>query len=152
MASGIAIHEILVEDGFAALRIGVARKMFRLTPRADRVMEEALDVMKRAGASSSIRPISSRRGSLAIRKYQLMLYGKGRPEFYISHRWDNRACEKPERRDRSSMRKMRQGTQVGSARKPTDQSPGERSPQRQSLHRCPLKNAEAFGVPRESTR
>jgi len=31
--------KFLVEDGLRGARIGVARKMFRLTPRADRVMK-----------------------------------------------------------------------------------------------------------------
>src|SRR5205814_3040434 len=66
--------KFLVEDGLRGARIGVARKMFHLTPRADRIMEEALEAMKRAGATLIDPADIESQGKFGDSEYQLMLY------------------------------------------------------------------------------
>jgi amidase len=66
--------KFLVEDGLRGARIGVARKMFKLTPRADRVMEESLEAMKRAGAVLVDPADIESQGKFGDSEYQLMLY------------------------------------------------------------------------------
>ncbi len=66
--------QFLEADGLKGARIGVVRRMFRLTPRADRVLEAALETMKRAGAElvdpADIATISNFGDS----EFQVMLY------------------------------------------------------------------------------
>jgi amidase len=66
--------QFLDADGLKGARIGVARKMFKLTPRADAVMEAALERMKQAGAVL-VDPVEiATLGKFGDAEYELMLY------------------------------------------------------------------------------
>jgi len=66
--------QFLDADGLKGARIGVVRKMFKLTPRADVVMDRALEMMKQAGAVL-VDPVEvSSLGKFGDAEYELMLY------------------------------------------------------------------------------
>ncbi len=66
--------QFLDADGLRGARIGVVRKMFRLTPRADRVMEKVLETIKQHGAILVDPADIPSIGKLGDSDYELMLY------------------------------------------------------------------------------
>jgi amidase len=66
--------QFLDVDGLKGARIGVVRRLFRLTPGADRVMEQALETMKRAGAVLVDPADIATIGNFGDSEFQVMLY------------------------------------------------------------------------------
>jgi amidase len=66
--------QFLDADGLKGARIGVVRKMFKLTPRADRVMDRALETMKQQGAVLVDPADIPSLGRFGESEYELMLY------------------------------------------------------------------------------
>jgi amidase len=66
--------QFLDPDGLKGARIGVVRRMFRLTPSADRVLEAALETMKRAGAVLVDPADIATIGNFGDSEFQVMLY------------------------------------------------------------------------------
>lgn len=66
--------QFLDRKGLAGARIGVARKFFGFHPEVDRVIEQAIDTMRREGAEI-IDPVAlSRRGELVAAELQVLLF------------------------------------------------------------------------------
>jgi amidase len=66
--------QFLEVDGLKGARIGVVRKMFHITPRADEVMDRALETMKQQGAVLVDPADISSLGKFGDAEYELMLY------------------------------------------------------------------------------
>jgi len=66
--------QFLDADGLKGARIGVVRKMFKLTPKADRVMDKALETMKQRGAILVDPADIPTLGKFGESEYDLMLY------------------------------------------------------------------------------
>ncbi|HEV8378640.1 MAG TPA: amidase, partial [Tepidisphaeraceae bacterium] len=66
--------QFLDADGLKGARIGVVRKTFKLTPRADRVMDKALETIKQQGAVLVDPADIPSQGKFGDAEYQLMLY------------------------------------------------------------------------------
>src|SRR2546421_3831986 len=66
--------QFLDGEGLKGARIGVARKMFKLTPQADAVMDKALETMKKQGAVLVDPADIPTLGKFGEAEYELMLY------------------------------------------------------------------------------
>ena len=66
--------QFLDANGLKGARIGVVRKMFKVTPKADLVMEKTLETLKQQGAVLVDPADISSLGKFGDAEYQLMLY------------------------------------------------------------------------------
>jgi len=66
--------QFLDANGLKGARIGVVRKMFKVTPRADLVMEKTLEILKQQGAVLVDPADIPSLGKFGDAEYQLMLY------------------------------------------------------------------------------
>src|SRR5258706_13831184 len=66
--------QFLDAEGLKGARIGVARKMFKVTPQADAVMEKALETMRKQGAVLVDPADIPTLGKFGEAEYELMIY------------------------------------------------------------------------------